>query len=93
MEISEREIFGFGPQADQYDGILMENIETLNKAPISNMSAERHVGSINYELGAHGAVLPLASAAVVKSKSWDLIENGPINKFKKMKDVVRRPMH
>ena len=86
-------IFGFGPQADQYDGTLMKNIETLNKAPISNMSAERHVGSINYELGAHGAVLPLASAAVVKSKSWDLIENGPINKFKEMKDVVRRPMH
>ena len=48
-------IFGFG----NYDPaspmlVTSNNMEQLNQAPINNMSSERAVGSINYELGVKG---------------------------------------
>ena len=34
--------------------VTSNNMEQLNQAPINNMSSERAVGSINYELGVRG---------------------------------------
>ena len=58
MDSLSREVtsfFGFG----NYDPaspmlVTSNNMEQLNQAPINNMSSERAVGSIIYELGVKG---------------------------------------
>ena len=69
-------MFGFG-DFDLNNELLLtrKDISILNKAPVSNMDDERHVGRVNYELSIRGAKeLPAASSSVVKSQSFDLIE-------------------
>ena len=51
-----------------------KNTDVLNKAPVSNMDAERQIGKINFELSIRGAKeLPAESSSVVKSQTFDLI--------------------
>ena len=53
----------------------------LEGAPISNLSAERSVGSVNYELSVRGnKELRAASAAHVKGKAAELLKNKPLEK-------------
>ena len=45
-------MFGFGDYDKSSPKLLLKkDIKVLNQAPSSNMSAERLVGSVNYELG------------------------------------------
>ena len=46
------------------------------------------VGSVNYELDTKGPNLDTASAAIVKGKSYDLIELKDIDAFLACKEVV-----
>ena len=85
------DVFGFGT-FDPNSSLLVskKNQNQLLKAPINNLSAERHVGSINYELKIRGAQqLKSASDTVVKAKSIDLIELKPVNEFDKFRNIVK----
>ena len=63
----------------------------LNKAPISNLASERHVGSVNNALAIHGAnQLDLVSSSIVKSKAIDLIELKPIDEFDKYRHLSKK---
>lgn len=75
-------MFGFGNYDKQSKKrLLSKNMEVLNKAPSSNMSAERLVGSSNYEFQVCGPNLELAGSCITKAKSMDLIEMKPISAF------------
>ena len=55
--------------------------EKLKNAPVSNLSAERTVGAINYELKIRGnKELKAASSAHVKSKAANLIQGQAMDK-------------
>lgn len=78
------DIFSFGEcdQAAEYSVEHMDS-EKLEKAPVHNLAAERSVGFVNYELSRRGAKqLGSASAAQVKAKSADLIEQCTSGSFK-----------
>ena len=51
------------------------------------MAAERHVGSVNYNLSVYGPVLGLASSSIVKSKAMDLIELKPFKEAIKYRSL------
>ena len=62
----------------------------LLKAPINNLAAERHVGSVNYELKIRGAKqLTAASDSIVKAKFIDLVELKPVDEFDKFRDFKK----
>ena len=67
-------IFGFGGTSPSESSILTLDQEKLKSAPISNLDAERSVGSINHELKTRGAKeLKAASSSHGKSKGLSLI--------------------
>ena len=83
-------VFGFRPY-DKSSPKLITNIpmNKLKNAPINNMSSERVVGAINYELGIRGAIqCTAASSAVLKGRSYDLIELKPAGEYLKHKKNV-----
>ena len=62
-----------------------ENIKNLDNVQIHNLSEERSVGYVNYELGIRGKQnLEAASRKMVLNKSVDLITKSG-DKFKKFK--------
>ena len=62
-----------------------ENIKNLDNVQIHNLSEERSVGYVNYELGIPGKQnLEAASRKMVLNKSVDLITNSG-DKFKKFR--------
>ena len=68
----------------------MKDVDKLNKAPINNLDCERVVGSVNYELGIRGSTeLKAASSALVKGKSYDLIELHQADEYKNFKPAVK----
>ncbi|KAK6170820.1 hypothetical protein SNE40_019122 [Patella caerulea] len=85
------EIFGFGDNQNEESEYALENMDTekLEKAPIHNLTAERSVGFINYELQRRGAKqLACASSAQVKSMSVDLIDTQPSGSYSKYTKLV-----
>ena len=86
------DVFGFGEfDKDSKMLVLNKNVSKLDKAPINNLTSERHVGSVNYGLGIHGSnELNIVSSSIIKSKSIDLIELKPINEFKKYKNLTKK---
>ena len=84
-------VFGFGPFDPDSDKLVTkQDMQILNQAPINNLDSERAVGSVNYELGVRGATqLQAASDALVKNKSYDLIELCPADAYKDFKDKVK----
>ncbi|KAL4236509.1 hypothetical protein ACF0H5_004895 [Mactra antiquata] len=84
------EIFGLGDKGTTDYSLSEMNREKLDKAPIHNVTAERSVGFINYELQRRGSKqLASASAVQVKSKSADLIEKQPSGTYAKYKQLVK----
>ena len=84
------EIFGFGNTTLSESTISKLDQEKLISAPVSNLDAERSVGSINHELSVRGAKeLKAASSCHVKAKGLLLVlESGKKmdKKFIKMAD-------
>ena len=67
------EMFGFGTTPSSESTISKFDQQKLSSAPISNLDAERSVGSINHELNIGGAMeLNAASSAHVKAKGPQL---------------------
>ena len=65
--------------------------EMLEKVPIHNLDAERSLGFVNYKLSWRGAKqLASASAAQVKAKSADLIEQRQPGSFRSCGSLVRK---
>ena len=85
------EVFGFGPFDPNSDRLVTKiDMKKLNQAPINNLDSERAVGSINYKLGVRGATqLRSASDALVKNKSYDLIELKPTDYYKDFKNAAK----
>ena len=83
MAPPEGDVFGFGEYDKNSPKLLLnKHIKVLNQAPISNMDAERQVGRVNYELSVRGQKeLEVASSAIVKGQSFDLIEVKDLNSF------------
>ena len=73
--------------------VTSNNMEQLNQAPINNMSSERAVGSINYEVGVRGRkeidTCSTYCSAFLKGKSYDLVELKPAAEFLKYKNCVK----
>ena len=68
------EIFGFGGTPASASTLSLLDQDKLKGAPVSNLDAERSVGSINHELKIRGAKeLKAASSSHVKSKGLSLI--------------------
>ena len=68
------EIFGFGGTPTSASTLSLLDQDKLKEAPISNLDAERSVGSINHELKIRGAKeLKAASSSHVKSKGLSLL--------------------
>ena len=85
------DVFGFGDYDKSSSKLLLtKDIKVLNQAPSSNMSAERLVGSVNYELGVRGPHLELAGSSIVKAKSMDLIELKPVDAFQECRKTVQK---
>ena len=64
--------------------------EKLERAPIYNLSTERSVGFINYELKIRrSAQLACVSSAQVKANSANLIEKVPPGSFKHCNLIVK----
>ena len=85
-------VFGFG-SFDPDSSMLVSKKDQvkLMKAPINNLAAERHVGSVNYELKIRGGrQLKAASDSVVKAKSVDLIELKPVDEFDKFRELTKK---
>ena len=82
------EMFGFGTTSPSESTISRLDQQKLSSAPISNLDAERSVGSINHELNIRGAKeLKAASSAHVKAKGPQLaLDSGKVmdKKFIKM---------
>ncbi len=91
FSIQRGAIFGFGPNSNDETGTLLKvssaseaKRQKLNKAPIHNVSEERSVGFINYELSIRGKrFLESASKKMVLNKSIDILEQSNPNDFKK----------
>ena len=86
------DVFGFGT-FDPESSLLVSKLDQtkLLKAPINNLAADRHVGSVNYELKIRGATqLTAASDSIVKAKSIDLVEMKPVDEFDKFRDLVKK---
>ena len=65
--------------------------EMLEKAPIHNLDAKRSVDFVDFELSRRGAKqLAVASAAQVKAKSADLIEQRQPGSFRSYGSLVRK---
>ena len=92
FNIKKGAIFGFGEKKDADTGTMTkisilneENIKNLDNVQIHNLSEERSVGYVNYELGIRGKQnLEAASRKMVLNKSVDLITNSG-DKFKKFR--------
>lgn len=85
------DVFGFGDYDKNSEKLLIsKNIKVLNKAPSSNMSAERLVGSSNYEFHVRGPNLELAGSCITKAKSMDLIEMKPVSEFEECRKTVAK---
>ena len=85
------DMFGFGDYDKSSPKLLLtKDIKVLNQTPSSNMSAERLVGSVNYELGVRGPHLELAGSSIVKAKSMDLIELKPVDAFQECRKTVQK---
>ena len=71
-----RDVFGFGDFDHKSPKLLIKiGPDILDKAPINNMTAERQVGRINYELKIRGSKgLKVASSSNVKAQSYELVE-------------------
>ena len=100
FSIQRGAVFGFGSKASEDTGSLLKicNVEDedermkLNQAPIHNLSEERGVGFINYELDIRGkANLKSASTKMILNKSFDLItsQNQNLRKFIKSAKVIK----
>ena len=89
--VQRGDVFGFGPFDPDSDKLVTRiDLQKLNQAPINNLDSERAVGSVNYELGVRGATqLKAASDALVKNKSYDLIELHPADAYKDFKDAAK----
>jgi hypothetical protein len=86
------DIFSFG-EYDQSSEHALARIdpERLEKAPVHNLAAERSVGFVNYELSRRGAKqLESASAAQVKAKASDLIDQCPSGSFRAYGNLVKK---
>ncbi|CAB4054854.1 unnamed protein product [Lepeophtheirus salmonis] len=79
-------------QSCKYRDEIISAISSDQKSvPINNLAAERHVGSIQYELSISGACnLTSASNSIVKAKSTDLIEFKPVDEMNKFCNLVRQ---
>ena len=86
------DVFGFGKFDPDSSLLVSKKDQTkLLKAPINNFAAERHVGSVNYELKVRGAKQLTATCdSIVKAKSIDLMELKPIDEFDKFRDLTKR---
>ena len=92
FHLQRANVFGFG-NFDRNSSLLVtqKDIAMLNNVPIHNLAAERHVGSVNYGLGIHGAKqLNIVSSSIAKSKSIDLIELKPMSEFQKYRYLTRK---
>ena len=88
------DVFGFGDYDKSSTKLLLtKDIEVLNKAPTSNMSSERLVGSVNYELSVRGPHLELAGSSIVKAKSMDLIKLKPMAAFQEFRKTATKINH
>ena len=56
FHLQRAHVFGFG-EFDEDSNLLVTSKDQskLDKAPINNLTSERHVGSVNYGLSIHGA--------------------------------------
>ncbi|KAI8509055.1 hypothetical protein Bbelb_129030 [Branchiostoma belcheri] len=86
------DVFGFG-NFDENSELLVSKKDQakLQHAPINNIAAERHVGSVQHELSVRGACqLAAASSSIVKAKSIDLIELKPADEMDRFRSLVRQ---
>ena len=89
-------IFGFGDDKDEATTTFKvcnatdEEMEKLNLASVHNLSEERSVGHINFELGIRGhRNLEASSKKLVLNKSFDLIDkSGSLEKFRKFRSAA-----
>ena len=85
-------VFGFGA-FDPNSPMLVTNkdMSVLEKAPINNLTSERHVGSVNYGLSVHGEhQLSCVSSGIVKAKSYDIVELKPVDEFTKYRHFTKK---
>ncbi|CAB4067740.1 unnamed protein product [Lepeophtheirus salmonis] len=74
-----------------HDDATKKDSSKLENVPINNLAAERHVGSLQYELSIRGACnLTSTSNSIVKEKSIDLTEFKPVNEMNKLPSLVRQ---
>lgn len=92
FHLQRANVFGFGDFDENSEMLVTtKDMSKLDQVPIHNLSAERHVGSVNYGLGVHGATqLGIVSSSIVKSKSYDLIELKPVEEFDKYRYLTKK---
>ena len=85
-------VFGFGTfDPDSKMSVLRKDPSKLEKAPIHNLSSERHVASTNYGLSIHGAnQLGIVSSSIVKAKAYDLTELKPAEELNKYRSFSKK---
>ena len=93
FEYQKEAIFGFGEKKSDNAGSVLklcdlddEKINQLNQVQIHNLSEERSVGFVNYELDICGKQnLEYVPRAMVLNKSADLIKNlSDVRKYRKL---------
>lgn len=93
-------IFGFGPDAEKDTGDLLKisavtdtEMNKLDKVPVHNLSEERSVGFVNYELHIRGRQnLECVSKKMILNKSSDMlqkIDKAKLHTFRKPSEEIK----